>query len=213
MRVLFLSTWFPFPLSQGSKIRAYHLIKAVARNHDSALISFADARLDPSWVDHMRQFCDPIRLVERNPFATTPLGNLMGWFSLQPSFVRSAYSGEMVSLVRRFAAQWKPDKLVAFTFVAGSYASAAGDVTKVIDVDNFMSQMMYEACKDATGISARARKYLAWQKFLHYEKQLYRRFDRCLTVTERDRTLLVEQLDLDPGRVAVIPNGVDISYN
>ena len=213
MRVLFLSTWFPFPLSQGSKIRAYHLIKAIARNHDSALVSFADTQLDQSWADHMRQFCSQVRLVERDPFATSSLGNIRGWFSLHPSFVRSAYSKEMASVVRQFSSQWRPDRIVVFTFVAGPYALAVDDVTRVIDVDNFMSRMMFEAYQEAIGVNAKARRYLAWRKFLHYEKWLYHRFDRCLAVTSHDRALMGSQLGLDPDRICVIPNGVDTVYN
>ena len=42
MRILVLSTWFPYPLNQGSKIRAYHLIRALSRDNQILLISFED---------------------------------------------------------------------------------------------------------------------------------------------------------------------------
>jgi len=41
MHILFLSTWFPYPPDNGSKIRVYHLLRAVARAHDVTLVSFA----------------------------------------------------------------------------------------------------------------------------------------------------------------------------
>lgn len=137
----------------------------------------------------------------------------MGWFSTQPSFVRSSYSNEMAARVRQFANQWRPDLIVAFTFVMGSYALEVQDVPHVIDVDNFMSRMMYEAYQDADGIKTRFRRYIAWRKFLNYEKWLYRHFNGCLVITDRDRKLMSEQLKLDAERVHVIPNGVDTAYN
>jgi glycosyltransferase involved in cell wall biosynthesis len=213
MRVLFLSTWFPFPLSQGSKIRAYYLIRAVARHHDAALISFAEEPIETSWLDHIHQFCGQVKLVEKNPFATTRIERLRGWLSKEPSFVRSAYSKDMVTLVRQFADQWKPDRIVAFTFVMGAYALKANRTFNIIDVDNFMSQMMFEAYKDAEDIKMKARRYLAWKKFLNYEKWLYNQYDRCLVVTDKDRDSLSNQLGLNPKKICVIPNGVDTNYH
>ena len=213
MRVLFLSTWFPFPLSQGSKIRAYYLIRAAARYHDTALISFAEEPIESSWIDHIHQFCNQVKLVEKNPFATTRIERVRGWFSKEPSFVRSAYSKEMDALVREFADEWKPDRIVAFTFVMGAYALRANRASSFIDVDNFMSQMMFEAYKEAEDVRTKVRRYLAWRKFLNYEKWLYDQYDRCLVVTDKDRDSLCTQLGLNPEKICVIPNGVDTDYN
>jgi glycosyltransferase involved in cell wall biosynthesis len=213
MRVLFLSTWFPFPLSQGSKIRAYHLIRAIARDHETALISFADTKLDPSWSDHLQKFCSQVKVVQRNPFTTSRLGDIMGWLSSQPSFVRASYSHEMAALTREFISNWGPDRIVAFTFVMGPYALEVHNIPRMIDVDNYMSRMMYESYQSAERIIAKARRYIAWRKFINYEKWLYHQFSGCLVTTDRDRRLMSDQLGLHVERVHVIPNGVDTSYN
>ena len=31
MKILFLSTWFPYPLDTGARIRVHHLLKAIAK--------------------------------------------------------------------------------------------------------------------------------------------------------------------------------------
>lgn len=213
MRVLFLSTWFPFPLSQGSKIRAYYLIRAIARKHSTALISFAEAPIQSSWLEHIQQYCSPVKLVEKNPFAITRIDNMRGWLSTRPSSVRSAYSNEMAALVRQFAEKWKPDIIVAFTFVMGAYALEVRGASSIIDVDNYMSRMLFESYKEAKGLRISARRYVAWRKFKNYEKWLYRQYDRCLVTTESDRDLLSMQLGLSPDKIYAIPNGVDTDYN
>ena len=40
MNILFLSTWFPYPPDNGSKIRAYYLLQALAKTHCVTLIAF-----------------------------------------------------------------------------------------------------------------------------------------------------------------------------
>ncbi len=40
MRILFLSTWFPYPPDNGSKIRAYYLLRALAVQHEVAAVAF-----------------------------------------------------------------------------------------------------------------------------------------------------------------------------
>jgi glycosyltransferase involved in cell wall biosynthesis len=162
---------------------------------------------------HMQHICSQVRLVEKDPFATSGLNKVRGWFSLQPSFVRSAYSQEMATLVQQFSEEWKPDRIVAFTFVMGVYALEVGGVPKLIDVDNFMSRMLFEAYLAADGIKQKARRFIAWRKFLKYEKWLYHQFECCLVVTDKDRGLLNDQLRLNPERISVIPNGVDTAYN
>ena len=43
MKILFLSTWFPYPPDNGSKIRAYHLLRALRRSHQVTLVAFRPA--------------------------------------------------------------------------------------------------------------------------------------------------------------------------
>ena len=40
MKILFISPWFPTPMTNGSKVRIYHLLKALSNRHRVDLISF-----------------------------------------------------------------------------------------------------------------------------------------------------------------------------
>ena len=57
MKILLLSTWFPYPPNQGSKIRAYYLLKSLAERHEVALVTFEDVELEPAWIEHIGQLC------------------------------------------------------------------------------------------------------------------------------------------------------------
>lgn len=213
MRILFLSTWFPYPLSQGSKIRAYHLLRALAEQHEIALVSFADTEIEPAWIEHMRQFCSRVEVVPQNPFSYSRLRSLLGWLSLQPSAVAASYSEEMARRVASVAREWQAECVAALTFVTAPYTLLLPGVHKLVDVDNLMSPMLYESYRHGSGLPDLARRWLAWKKFLHYERWLYRQFDSLLVVSERDARTASAQLAVPGDRLWVVPNGVDTEAN
>ena len=213
MKILFLSTWFPYPPNQGSKIRAYYLLKHLAEVHEVALVTFEDVELEPAWVEHIQQICPRLEIVRRKPFAASKGKTWLGWLSPLPSAVVAIHSPEMAERVSQVAQSWKPDCVVALTFVTAPYALEVPGVPKVLDIDNFMARMLQEAIPMAANPAGRFRRWLAYRKFLAYERKLYPQFDLCLAVTESDRRLVTQQMPLKPDQVIVVPNGVDTQYN
>lgn len=211
MRILFLSTWFPYPLNQGCKIRAYYLLKALAQRHDVRLVSFEDAPVEPQWVNQISHLCQGVELVRRDPFKHNRIKTLFGWFSWRPSAVLASYSSEMQERVENISREWKPDRVVALTFVTAPYAIKVRDALRIVDVDNLMTRMMYEAYQHTSTPFRRVRGWLAWQKFLNYERSLYQKFDLCLVVSKKDQTAIQEMIPLPADRFGLAPNGVDFS--
>lgn len=209
MKILFLSTWFPYPLNQGSKIRGYHLLKALADQHEVALASFEDADLKPEWREHIRGLCPIVETVPRTPFQTSRLKSFLGWLSPRPSAVMAIHSPEMSALVCRLAESWTPECIVALTFVTAPYALELRGAVRLVDIDNVMTRMLHELVPLAGSAPERFRRWLAYRKFLAYEKSLYPRFERALVVTENDRQDARRWFALEPERLLVVPNGVE----
>jgi polysaccharide biosynthesis protein PslH len=213
MRVLFLSTWLPYPLTQGSKIRAYYLLRGLAQRHEVALVSFSDREPQADWLAHLQSFCVRVEVVQQDPFQTNALRRARGWFSWKPSAAITTYSAAMAQRVARVAANWQPERVLALTFVMAPYALSLADTPRILDIDNLLGQMLREARQATHGKIRRLRSWLAWKKFEQYEKPLYSGFDRCLVVSERDRQAVSAKLPGYAGRVSLAPNGVDIERN
>jgi glycosyltransferase involved in cell wall biosynthesis len=211
MKILVLSTWFPYPLSQGSKIRAYYLIKGLAQRHEIAVVSFQDAQLEPEWLDHLRRMCGRVDVVPDHPFVYNRFKTAVGWLSPQPSAVLASRSSKMSRQVQQVVQDWKPECVFALTFVTAPYALAVSGVRKIVDIDNLMAPMLYEDYRRAQGSLRRARNWLAYEKFQNYERWLYHQFDLCLVVSERDRKAAIRLTHLRPNQVGVVSNGVDTS--
>jgi polysaccharide biosynthesis protein PslH len=217
MKILFLSTWFPYPPDQGCKIRAYHLLKALAERHETVLVSFQDTHIEPAWKKHLEMLCSRVEIVSRDPFAATKAQRVWGWLSPRPSAVVATYSPEMAERVTKIEADWHPDRIVALTFVAAPYALPTSNTpdraARIVDVDYLMAPVLREAYQQATGSIARTRRWLAWWKFRRYEEWLFSQFDLSLASAEHDRQELHKCLGARRQQVGIVANGVDTIYN
>lgn len=211
MNVLFLSTWFPYPPNQGSKTRAFHMLRSVAREHQIALISFEDTSIDPSWLDRLGDLCSVIETVPRQPFEQSAWGWHFGWLSHRPRATVGSYSKKMGETVGRLYARWKPDLVIALTFVMAPYAIQLPVRTKIVDVDNLLSIMLAEETRFANSGLERLRRKLAAWKMRRYERQIYRPFDLCLMASEHDAQRAESILGMSADRVGVFRNGADLS--
>jgi polysaccharide biosynthesis protein PslH len=211
MRILFLSTWFPYPPIHGSKIRAYHLLQGLAQRHEVGVLSFADGGIQPEWIAELEKTCKWVKVVKRDPFYHDPAKSILGFLSPRPSAVVSSYSIEMEAAVQKEAAAWRPECVVAQAFVTVPYALKLEGVAHVYDMDNVMAQYLEDAYRKASGVKDRARKWLAWKKFRNYEQQTCRNFELCTVVTQRERRWMIENYGLAGNQVGVVPNGTLIA--
>ena len=210
MKILVLSTWFPYPTNQGSKVRAYHLIKSLAASHEIGLISFEDFPVQPDWIEHMRQFCHQVVIVPRHPFRYSRIKIGLGLLSLDPSHVVAGYSSEMAMATQNLNNDWHPDLIFALTLVTAPYALQVQGIQRVVDVDNLLALMVHEQYSHSKGLLRRARRYLAYRKLLRYESRIYRQFDLALVCSQRDVERAARYIPAIPGQIKSAPNGVDL---
>jgi glycosyltransferase involved in cell wall biosynthesis len=116
----------------------------------------------------------------------------------------------MAACVQRTAAAWKPDLVFGITFVMAPYALSLAGMRRVLDVDNLLANMLYEAYRQAPSTTERMRRYLAYWKFQRYEHQLFQQFDLGLVVSEADAQQVRQALPAHAEHVGLAPNGVDL---
>lgn len=206
MRVLFLSTWFPYPPDNGSKQRVFHLLRALAKRHEVRLASFAFDTARPEAVDALRA-CTEIGVTPVDPFAANRAGALRTFLSPMPVVARPLPG--MQRLVAEMVAANPPDVVIASTGVTAEYAvRLPGMRGRVLEDHNSMTRWMRERGSVGSRLG-RMRAWAAWQKSRRYEAALFSRFDLVTMVSEADRRACYEQLPGLRGRIEVVPNGVD----
>lgn len=209
MRILFLSTWFPYPLDQGSRIRAFHLLRALAHEHDVSLVSFEDRQIQSEWIEQIDRLCRDVTIVPCQPFAQPRWGSLLGWFSQRPRAVVGSFCRPFAEAVNDIVKSRRPEMVVALTFVTAPYVPATKDLIRIVDVDNLLAKKLREEAIDAKSWLQRLRRHVAYLKFERFERQLYETFDLCLVTSEGDRRAMTEYVPIPLERIAVVANGVD----
>lgn len=212
MRVLFLSTWFPYPPDNGSKIRVYHLLRALGARHSVTLLSFAFGSVYGLDAAELRQVCEDVQAIECNPFERGQVANALRFLSLTPIVTRPLPKMMQVSVDA--LARTPFDVVIASTEVMAEYAMAAPPGTaRVLEEHNSLSRRMWERYLKQEHFARRLSCWVAWQKARYYEARLFRQFDLCTMVSEQDQAASLQMLYGYRGLVEVVPNGVDCERN
>jgi polysaccharide biosynthesis protein PslH len=211
VRILFLSGWFPYPPSNGSQLRIYHLLRTLARRHAVTLLTFADSRQAPDGVGPLRQLCEAVEVVAWKAYQPDAWRARAGWLSPTPRSVVDTYSWEMEHRIERTLSQSHYDLIIASQLRSAVYSSCFGGTPALFEEVEL--GVLYDAFAKAASIWRRCRFGLTWWKHRRYLARLLRHFRACTVVSECERRLLASAL---PRYAAahVVPNGVDVqSYD
>lgn len=206
MRILALSTWYPHPPDNGSKIRAHYLLKALHDRHDVTVAAFCP----PHEVDRARQTVDPahlnVRPVYDDPFRHAAAPQWLKFASPIPIIYWP--SRAMQSVVAELAGRGHWDVIVAIQAPVAPYVLSFKDAPKVLDIDTALSfQMLSRHASHGN-----ARTWLSWQKAHVYEQRLFRQFQTCTLAADSERAYLQDLLG-QACAINVVPNGVDCAHN
>jgi glycosyltransferase involved in cell wall biosynthesis len=206
MKLLVVSTWFPSPPDNGSKLRAFHLLRELARHHDISLLSFCGTGQPAAdRISLLREFCVSVEVVPRGPFHTGAL-TLHGVLSTTPRAYVQGFVPEMLARAR--ASVSGHDAAIALAVTAALYLRDINTLPLVFEEAEVA--VVRDAYTSEDRRAQRLRRGLTWWKYSRFIRNLCGRFGRTTVVSEAERALL-EQVGCDPRRIAVVPNGVDAS--
>jgi len=212
MNILFLSTWFPYPPDNGSKLRAYHLVRSLACDHHVTVIAFRPqdhgrrAIADTVLFDQVRVWAVP-----EDPFRHVGLPQMAKYLSPIP--LAAWPSRAMRRAVSEVARNARWDAVVAFQTPVAQYALMLSGAARVFDIDNSLSFIGSERLAAQKGTLARLKARISLFKSVRYEARLARRFQACTVVSPLERDFVLGMVRGAPCRVEVHGNGVDCAHN
>ena len=210
--ILFLAHRIPFPPDRGDKIRSHHILKALARLAPVHVGAFADAEADLDSAAELALIAASHRIAHRTkPLAIAALQGLASGrpFSL-PAFddaglhrwVRQTLATRPIAAIYAFSsqmAQYVPDDF------AGRF------VMDFVDVDS----AKFEAYAARAGQPMRTLHAREGKRLARWEREVARRADVSLFVSEAEAALFRSRLDLATRAAAdirALGNGIDGAF-
>jgi glycosyltransferase involved in cell wall biosynthesis len=208
MRILFLSGWYPYPPSNGSKLRIYSLLRGVAKRHEVTLLSFADRSMVDADVSELSCMCQNVQVVPRKSFEPRSRRARLGFLSLAPRSVIDTFSPEMAQRIEHTLDARDYDLVIASEWMTAGYGRYFRGLPALFD--DLEVGLLYERFAHATSVWHRCRYGLTWVKHKRYLARLLRYFRACTVVSEQEQQLLAR---IAPGyqTVDMIPNCVNLA--
>lgn len=207
MRLLVVLSRVPYPLEKGDKLRAYHLVKRLAKRHEIYLFCLSDQRIADEHVQHLRTFCSHIEIV-RLPSWRILLRLVTAVFSRLPFQVAYFHHRSAQRRIDRAIAAFRPDHVLCQLVRTTEYVRYRYELPKTLDYMDTLSKGMERRMENAS-FWTKPLLRTETRRLIAYENLMLDLFDRHVIISAQDRDLLYH-----PAReqVAVIPNGVDTDF-
>ncbi|HUV03878.1 MAG TPA: glycosyltransferase family 4 protein [Armatimonadota bacterium] len=213
MRILALSTWFPFPPDNGSKARAYNLLSRLGEKHTLDLIALSQSGRDAEHLGEVQRFCRRVEVFPEPRFHPKDVRSWLGFFSPVPRYFRAHHCPEMEALSMQWAQEENYDAALAVTLGAAPCAAKLNVRFKVLDQHNVESQVIKRRWQNERSLRRRLRYAPTWMKAERFERAVARKFDAVMVVSEPELHMMEHLLgNGHRAKIHVIPNGVDSSF-
>jgi sugar transferase (PEP-CTERM/EpsH1 system associated) len=211
MRILWLSPYFPVPLS-GAGTRVYHLLKALAESSEIDLIAVAPSvELSGDLKRSVEAGCRSVTLVapavqSRRHKRLLQLRSIVSSHPAQYWMIYSQAMQDQIDLALRTRIY---DMVVLEHSFMGYYGVAHG-VPIVLDQHNVESEILLRSGQREETRLRRAYNRLEYRRYLTDERRICRQVNLIQAASARDREAMMAWGAMPPS--VVVPNGVDTEF-
>ena len=214
-RILLLTPQLPYPPQQGTSLRNFHLLRALAQRHDVTLLSFAerDRAADTTRLAELARVLPPIAVPER-----TTGQRLRGLLtSRAPDMARRLHSAALAAALADALRDEVFDVVqiegIELAWTMPLIRETAPGTRIVLDCHNAETELQRRALRADRRQPRRwpAAVYSAAQvgRLARFEREALRAADAIIAVSEEDRRQLMALAE--PAKpIAVIPNVVAV---
>jgi glycosyltransferase involved in cell wall biosynthesis len=208
MNILFLSNWFPYPPSNGSKLRIYNLLRGLTQYHEVTLLSFKNEPESDLGINNLQSICKKVHIIGRKVYNPDSLQARMGFLSPTPRSIRDTYSPEMAQTIQKLNEQSNFDLIIASQVGTAVYCRSFDHIPAIFE--EVETGVLYEKFARADSTFQRFRHGLTWSKHRRFLSQLIKDFNACTVASDQEKYLLST---LVPGyeAIEVIPNCINLN--
>ena len=206
MKILFFTYDIPYPLDSGGKIRAFYLIKRLAKKHQVTLFSFYRKKEQLKHLKEIEQFCHKIRLFKRRKLFSPANLAYLPFFPFQAALYYSPdIKMELVKELRKEKYQ-----LIHFeSFYTSMYIDKRFDIPQILGTENIEWRVYFDYAKKRKAPFVREAMVFEVFRMRRFEEGFWKKADICLAVS-KENALEIEKVT--GKKCYLVPNGVDLEY-
>jgi len=203
LRLVVISSRFPFPLIKGDKLRLYHQIKILSTVWEICLVSISENDVSNEDKAELEKFCSEVHIFTLSKWKRTA-GLSLNFNKQTPFQVRYFYDKQIHTSLQGIVNQFKPD-VAYFQLIRTALYAEGLSVPCILD---YMDSFSTIAKRDAE-LSSGIRKYAfetEAKRLKIFERDIADKFVGKTVISENDKKLL------DIPDLKVISNGVDVNH-
>ena len=195
-------------LSVGATLPFYHLIKNIGNKYNIHLISFDSGKFSTDQLEEKLTKINTIPIPEyldTKSQLTYTLKNMLTTDNLHSrSFLNYYYHKDMAKLIKKNC----EDADIIITDMPMAFYAKNINKKKIVYAFDAVSNYNHKMYEKAENITTKLYWYLNYLKIHRYEK-VYNKFNTCIVVNKKDKTLLEKNVHIP---IEVVANGVDTKY-
>lgn len=208
MKILFLTYDLPYPLDQGGKIRAYHLLKNLAKKHQITLFSFIRRPEQRKEKQALTPFCQKIALFPRMK-VFSPAHFLTALRPNLPFPAALYWSAELKHRLRTEVQTGDYDLIHFESFYTSLYLDSEIKTPQVLGTENIEWRVYQDYALNQKLALFKYPMLLESRRVKSFEEKTWRKADLCLAVSQENSQ---EISQVSGKKVPLVPNGVDLDF-
>ena len=214
MRILWLKTDLLHPIDRGGKIRTYHMLRALKREHHVTYVALDNGRNTGKAAALASEYCDElVRVPFTEPERRSPsfwLDLVRNVFSPLPYAIGKYRSPGMRSVIEQRVAHGEVDLLVCDFLMPTQNVPDALPCRTVLFQHNVEASIWRRHLQVQRTAVARAYFAEQFRRMERFEREQCRRFGMVIAVSDEDALVFRSQYAIES--VRAIPTGVDTEY-
>ena len=214
MRLLWLKTELLHPIDKGGRIRTYHMLKELKREHQITYLTLDDGSSGADARERAAEYCHELVCI---PHRTRPkftpgfyLDLASNLFSPLPYFIKKYESAQMRREITERAGRADFDVLVCDFLMPSVNVPPGVRCPTVLFQHNVEAMIWKRHFEVQQNPLKKSYLYGQWRKALAFERAACRRFDQVIAVSRDDCETI--RREYGTNSVADVPTGVDTTY-
>jgi sugar transferase (PEP-CTERM/EpsH1 system associated) len=207
LKLFALTSRLPWPLDKGDKLRAYHQLRELSKDHEVHLFCLVQEAPSDETMEALAQVTKRTHWVKMRPWVRFAR---MGWslFSTRPFQVHWFYQRHAAQVLSKLLAEEQPDVIYCQLIRMAEYVKDHHEFPRVLDYMDALSAGMMRRSK-LTPFPLQWFFHAEASRLRKYEATTFDYFDAHSIISVADRKLIAHP---ERKAIQVVPNGVDNIY-